>query len=254
MFFPIWLKSPLMDEAGEGAGGGAGAGAGEGSGGAGAGAGAGGGTAITLEAITQLLDSRVNGLATRFEKRFEKIEKPPAAGGADGKGKEGDGKGTGGEQLTESQKIAARESEELRTRVNTLEEERKAERAETTRQRLDADVKTALADFTWDKETDGKEVALDFYKGKAKQDDTGVWMIGDVPMAKYIKDDVARRFKGMLAARAVGGAGADKNAGGSGGKKVDLADIRPGMSKDTESAAVSEIKSALAQAQLESGV
>lgn len=249
--FRFWLKSPLMDEAGEGAGGGAGAG--EGSGGAGAGAGA--GSAVTMEAITALLNGSLNGLATKFEKRFEKLEKPPAAGGGDGKGKgEGEGKGTGGEQLTESQKIAAREAEELRTRLNTLEEERKTEKLETTRQRLDADVKTALADFTWDKETDGKEVALDFYKGKAKQDDNGAWMIGDVSMAKYIKDDVARRFKGMLAARAVGGAGADKNAGGSGGKKVELAEIRPGMSKDTEASAVSEIKAALAQAQLEAGV
>lgn len=243
----FWMKSPLREEAAAAGDGGGGAGAGGADGGGAAAA----GTALTLESITALLNTTINGAIAKVERRIEKIEKPVVTPPVVVQG--------GGQQqqtttpATESEKLAQTKLDEALARLATVEEERKTEKTETQNRELAAEVKTALSEFTWDPTQGGKDIAFDYFKGRAKRTDDGRIMIGDVELNKYVKEQVPRIFKGMLAARQVGGAGADRSTGGQGGKKpVDLSDIKPGMTKETEAAAVSSILAALKEASLES--
>lgn len=241
----FWMKYPLREEKAEGGEGGGAAGGAEGGAG-----GAGGGTAITMEAITALMNTSinnaVNGAVAKIEKRLEKVEKPVVATPTTPV------KPAEGTPPTESEKLAKQEVTELTTRLATLEEERKAEKQESQKRELAAEVKTALSDFTWDPTQGGKDIAFDYFKGKATRAEDGSIMIGDVSLQKYVKEQVPRQFKGMLAARQVGGAGAEKGAGGGSGKPSDLNEIGIGMSKETEARVLRDISAALAQAQAES--
>ncbi len=243
----FWMKYPLREEKAEGGDGGGAGGAGGGDG-AGAGGGAGQGTALTLEAVTALLNTTVNtalnGAIAKIEKRIEKIEKPPQQQQQQQtQQQQQQGAGAG---ASESEKLAKQEVTELTTRLATLEEERKTEKLESQKRELAAEVKTAIADFSWDPTQGGKDIAFDYFKSKASRAEDGTIMIGDVALAKYVKEQVPRQFKGMLAARQVGGAGAQQGAGSGGAKPLDISEIGVGMSKEKEAQAIREIVAALA--------
>lgn len=237
----FWLKYPLREEKAEGGeGGGAGGGAGEG-----AGAGAGGGTALTLEAMTALMNTTVNnainGAVAKIEKRLEKVEKPVTPPVVTPPATQGTGAGA-----SESEKLAQTKLDEAIARLATVEEERKAEKLDAANRLLEAEIKTSLSDFAWDPSQGGKEIAFDYYKGRAKRGEDGRIMIGDVELSKFVKEQVPRQFKGMLAARQVGGAGAQQGSGQNGSNKpIDISEIGVGMSKEKQDQAVRDIAAAL---------
>lgn len=246
--FKFWLTSPLYEAAGDGTGGGGG-GTGDGTGGTGTGTGTGTGEGdkppAWLEGFSTTLKdgftTQINGLGARFEKRLKDLETKAAGtgtgtgtgsgqGGGQGQG-QGTGTGTGSTALD----LANQQLREQKDQIDLINNERKAEREQSQRVALESEIRNSLSDFTWDPTQGGRDVALDYFKGKATRTEDGQVVIGDVPIAKFIKEQVPRMFKGMLATRQVGGSGAEHGSRNNGGKAaVDLKDIKVGMTADEE--------------------
>ena len=241
--------APLMDAAGdgEGSGGGAGAGAGagdgDGSGQGGDGEGDGDGGSdddkpVTMKALRELL----GGFKMDVTKQVNAIDKKLKTQGGQ--------QGGGQKPAPQPQKKAAPqfedpEKEELRQRLETQEKERATERQQMLNRERDSEIKSALAEFPW-KDKDDRDVAFDYYRSKAERDEDGNLVIGDVELGSFIKKHAPARFRGMFAPRDVGGSGNSAGKSKPSGA-LDLSEIKPGMSPETDAKARETI-SALFQA------
>jgi len=170
-----------------------------------------------------LLKTELNTYDAKVEKRFKALTPPPTD----------PTKGNppaGGEKKKADDPFASDREKELTTRLENIEKERATEKANAQKAELVAEVKSALSEFTWG--DGGKEIALQHYLSQATRNEAGELVIGEMPLARYIKEHVPRSpFKSLLAPRQVGGAGADKGGGGGAGT-LQLEDIKPGMSKE----------------------
>jgi hypothetical protein len=123
------------------------------------------------------------------------------------------------------------EKEELRTRLEQVERDRQTEREASLKKERDAEIKAALSEYTW-KETDDRNVAFDYYKGKAERDEDGGLVIDGVELGEFIKKHVPKRFKGMLAPRDLGGSGNAGPGKSKAGGALDIKDINPAYLSD----------------------
>lgn len=231
----MWPKSQLFDEADPAAGGGGG---GNPNPGGDPNPGAGDQTIANLKLsdLTKMLQDGITGALNTYDKKIQTTLKtftPPAAADPNkkdppadpAKKKDGDGKDP----------FASAREQELTTRLETIEKERLAEKTSAQKVQLEAEVKSALSEFTWSE--GGKDIALQHYLSQATRNDAGELVIGEMPLARYIKEHLPRSpLKNLLAARQVGGAGADKGGAGGAGS-IQIEDIKPGMSKESMAAA-----------------
>lgn len=245
----FWLKSPLMDPAPDPNGGGGGGG---------------GGNpnppnpnpnsdppapkladmtaADLVRLITDTTQPLLNGMAANFDGKLKKLT-PPAPPAPPNPNPPNPNPPNPNPNPNDP--FASAREKELTDRLKAIEDERAEEKKQNQALQLEAEVKNALADFTWAEGQDGKGIAFEYYKGLAIRDANGNLVIGEMPLSRYIKEHVPRGFKGMLQARPVGGSGAQPHSGGAGTGKIDINDIKPGMSKEQEAAAAREIAQVL---------
>jgi hypothetical protein len=157
--------------------------------------------------IEPAVSKQVNGLAANVEKRFKalepKREPAPNAGNA------------------ELDRLYQEKEQEWNDRLRKLEEERETEKRESLKREGDSEVKSTLSDFPW-KDTEGKNIAFDYYRPKMDRADDGTWTINGAAATKFIKEHAARHFKGYHVAREQGGAGASAGRGpGASGNPLD---------------------------------
>lgn len=177
---------------------------------------------VTLDALKDLLKTerqatlaevtkQINGLDAKYQKQLKKQEPTPP-----------------NQQLTAEQ-LFEQKQREYEERIANIEREREQEKAASQQRELDAEIKSALADFPWQTDSkgasEGKDVAFTFYRSQAKRDDEGRLLIGDMPLAAYIKEHAARAFKAYHAPRNVGGAGATAGRGTVAGG-LDMTELR----------------------------
>ena len=225
----LWGQAgPLFEENDEANGGGGGNGAGD----EGSGEGAGDGEAdkpITMATLTQLLTSLKGDLTKQVNALDKKLKQSTQQAPAAKEKQPAEGK-------KKQTPFEDDEKEELRNRLEQLETERQTERATSLNKERDADIKAALSEFPW-KEADDRGIAFDYYRAKAERDEDGNLMIDGVELGEYIKKHVPKRFKGMLAAREVGGSGNSNNNKSGKAGALDLSEIKPGMSAETDAKA-----------------
>ncbi len=156
--------------------------------------------------IETAVSKQVNGLDAKIQKQLKDVKpaaaapKPPDAGNA----------------AAELERIFKEREDEMNERMQKLENERAAERAESQRKEQEAEIKSALADFQW-KEAEGKNIAFDYYNGKVKRSEDGGLTINDIPAARYIKEHGGKYFKNYHVPRDVGGSGAGGSKNGGAG-------------------------------------
>lgn len=187
------------------------------------------------ELIKPLISTELNGLDARLSKELKKLKEgqaPPPPPKGDG------------QQPAPSDPFKGEREKELLERLETIEKERKSERTASQEKETDAEVKSAIADFQWATEGEGKQIAYDWYRAKATRDDNGNLVIAGMPLAQYVKEHAPRSFKNFFASRDIGGSGSPGRQSASSGK-VSMDKIKPGMSKEDESAVAAELLSAV---------
>lgn len=244
---------PLFEQAGDG----------------GEGGGNGGGTGnpgLDAAGVQAMIDKSINGFGKRIEKQFETkfggfttkldtlLERlgDGSQGGNDG-GDGGDDGDEGHQQGGKSEKISPKlkaklDSQEkaLKSMQNKLDAETKARqeaaaRAEETERH--SAIRSELGKYPLRPEA--VEQAFKLFKGDVARSDDGTLIVGETTMEAHIKATLDT-LPGLLKPEDKGGAGSS-----SGGKtgRVQLEDIRQGMSAETEAAALRDIASALKGAQ-----
>jgi hypothetical protein len=190
------------------------------------------------DTIKETVSRQVNGLDARWDKRWKaleaskKAEAPkPAAGASD----------------TDLERRFFEEREkEMRERLETLEAQAREKERLVNEMQLDSEIKSVLSEFPWESSngrSEGKEIAFDYYKAKAKRNDEGQLVIGDIPLSQFIKQHAAMSFKSHFQKRDIGSSGAQKSGTAKGA--FDIESIRPGMSKEDDAAAQAAIIAAL---------
>lgn len=240
----FWLRSPLFEEAGEGAGGGGGAGAGDKPG-------AFDPVAFKAEILGEF-NRTINGALKGLKSDITKLIKP-AEGSGEGSGGEGGGQGEGGGEGGQGKPDA--KYRQLETRFKTLETQLTTERqaretAETRGRNADRDraVQQALSSFQFADAAAGKD-AFDLHRGAVKWSEEGV-LVGpdDQPLEDFIKTSMGNK-QYLLAPREVGGAGA-RRPGQAASRAFTLDDIdNPNLSAEDKTKLRQQIAASLGAAQ-----
>jgi hypothetical protein len=149
--------------------------------------------------IEPMISKQVNGLAANVDKKLKALEpkkEPAVANGGN----------------AELDRLYQEKEQEWNERLLKIEAERESEKRESLKREGDSEVKSTLSDFPW-KDSEGKNIAFDYYRPKMVRDEDGAWTINGASAQKFIKEHAARHFKGYHVARDIGGAGASSSKG-----------------------------------------
>jgi hypothetical protein len=225
----FWLNSPLREQAGEGAGGSGG----------GSGAGAGNSGAVTFDPgafKTEILgefNKTINGalksLKTDFTKALEGLK--PAAGGTGGgagEGAGGSGSGTGegagtkgaDPQVNALQLELKKEREQNAARIKALEDQSKADRDRAEQMALGGALRDALSKYDF-VGADAQADAVALFTPQVQKAEDGSYVAGDLPLDKFIEQQLNGKKGYLLKPKDVSGAGA-RTGKAAGSKKWDL--------------------------------
>ena len=238
-----FLMGPLLEEA------------------SGDGSGAGGGEknpGLDAKAIQGLIDNSINGFAKRFEGDIQKkfgafsdqlsgISKLLEKNGSQGNG-EGDGAGEGdqgnkGKQdgsippvLKAQLDTQAKIIDKLNKRLSDTEEREKAAASRAEETERNSAIRAELSKYPILPEA--VDEAFDLFRSRVKRSEDGTLVVGDTTAEAHIKSALEGKLAGLLRPADKGGAG---SSAGQRTGKLDLNEIKPGMSKETEAQALAEI-------------
>ncbi len=248
------------------------------------GAGGGAPTAVTMEQVSQLVKDTVNNTVNNAISNLKKKDLPAimstaleplnaqfttineglarltstgGSGGSTGTGG-GSGSGSGGGST------APTVSPEINAQLKTLTDTVRAQgatitnlqttaadanlRAETAERH--AAIRTALAGTKFASDS-AAQTAFILLEPQVTRLDDGSLAAGNLPLADFVKDFFPREHAYLIQSTGASGSGATGAAGGgqrTGGLKVDLGDIKPGMSGEKRASALADIQAALLQA------
>lgn len=207
----FWMRQPLMEGAGDGNGGG-------------------GGTPPAFDAAKFKADllGDVKTLFGEFAAQFRQKSDPPPPKKDDPPPPKKDGD-------HDQAALLARISELEAARNADKEAADKAREAARDRDRL-AQIRTALSAHQFASDS-AAEDALSFFGSKLKFNDQDQLVTPDgTPVKDWIGKTLTNDRPYLLKPRDVGGAGAQNGGTGTGGKAIDLDDIKPGMSTEQKKA------------------
>lgn len=234
------LRTPLFEENNEG---------GQGGGG--------GAAALDEKTIRGWIDKSVNGLATRltaesqktttaFSEKFDAILARLESGGQQQGNQGGQGQGQGQGQGTQSAlppeikaqlDSANKQVTDLTKKFELSEKAREeaAQKAELTERQ--AKLRGELGKYPILPES--QDLVFDMFAGKVSRSEDGTLVVGETTMEAYIKDQL-EKLPGLLTPVQKTGTGTTNPNGGAKGR-IQLEDIKSGMSKEQMNQAAAEI-------------
>lgn len=266
--FKFWLRSPLFDQAGEGAGG---------SGGSGAGAGNSGAVdlaAFVAEVKGVLADYRkdINSVMKSTKEIAAKFQGSQGGQGGSGSGNgegsgsgsgsgqgsgsgEGGGEGSGSGSGKAADPALAAQIRALERRLKESDDRQAAMKAESDKTKADADLKdlnsnlrTKLAGKFKFADEQALQDAFDIFSPKIKRNEEGAIVGHDgTPLEQYLEESM-RSKQYLLAPKDAGGAGARNGGRPPGAQPFDINNIKPGMKPEDRALALQEIARASVEA------
>lgn len=148
-------------------------------------------------------------------------------------------------QITEMRRAL----EDSQRTIKSLSDDRDAAKAAAEKAEKTSTLERALGEFAF-RTPQSKATALQLLESQVKRNDAGQLVAGEnLTVDTFAKDWITREHDYLLAPAPGAGAGVAPNgavfAGGQ--KRADTADIKPGMSAETRTAVVAEIRNAMGQ-------